>query len=197
MGIRDAVEAATGETVEFGAVTHADEDTAPAPPASAPGSVLSELRARAAQLTAQQTVDLDVPGYNGVLVARYGASSIGRIYGNSPENALNPKWTLAADALGRALVGLYGRDAVGDPQPLDFGRDTKFDDDLVEMLDLHPTERTVRAVLVALCGGGELGESRVWAHFMAYQGWLMAGADGDSSPELAAAEAAVGEFPGR
>ena len=197
MGIRDAVEAATGDTVAFDAIDGVEEDTTPAhTPASAPGSVLAELRARAAQLTAQTTVDLEVPGYNGVLVARYGAVSISRIYAQNP-GELIPKWTVAADTLGRALVGLYGRNANGDPEPLATDGPTRFDDDLVEMLNLHPTERSVRAVLVALCGGGELGESRVWAHYMQFQGWLMAGADGDDAPAQEVVEAVVGEFPRR
>ena len=154
MGIRDAVQAATGDTVAFDAIDGVDEDTTPAPaPTSAPGSVLGELRARAAQLAAQQTIDLEVPGYNGVLVARYGAVSISRIYAQNPDQLI-PKWTVAADTLGRALVGLYGRNEAGEPEPLQHDVPTRFDDELVGMLGLHPTERSTRAVLVALCGGG-------------------------------------------
>lgn len=198
MSLRDAVDAATGDTVAFDALDGVKEDTGPAHvPASAPGSVLGGLRARAAQLTAQQTVDLEVPGYNGVLVARYAAVSIGRIYAQNPDQLI-PKWTVAADTLGRALTGLYGRNAAGELEPLQYDTPTRFDDELVAMLDLHPAERSVRAVLVALCGGGELGESRVWAHYMQYQGWLMAGGDGDDeAPAQGVVEAVVGEFRGR
>jgi hypothetical protein len=197
MGIRDAVAAASGDTVAFDAIDGVEEDTAPAPaPTSAPGSVLGELRARAAQLAAQTTIDLEVPGYNGVLVARYAAVSISRIYAQSP-GELIPKWTVAADTLGRALVGLYGRNGSGEPEPLQYDVPTRFDDELVAMLDLHPAERSVRAVLVALCGGGELGESRVWAHYMQYQGWLMAGVDDDEAPAQEVVERVVGEFQGR
>lgn len=197
MGIRDAVDAATGATVAFDAIDGVEEDEAPAPiPTSAPGSVLDELRARAAQLTAHQTIDLEIPGYNGVLVARYAAVSISRIYAQNPDQLI-PKWTVGADTLGRALVGLYGRNAHGDLEPLQHDVATRFDDELVAMLDLHPTERNVRAVLVALCGGGEMGESRVWAHYMQYQGWLMAGGDDGDAPAHEVVEALVGEFPGR
>jgi hypothetical protein len=196
MGIRDAVAAASGDTVAFDAIDGQEEDTSPAQSAPAPGSVLGELRARAAQLAAQQTVDLEVPGYSGVLVARYGAVSISRIYAQNPEQLI-PKWTVAADTLGRALVGLYGRNADGYPEPLQLDVPTRFDDELVALLDLHPTERSVRAVLVALCGGGELGESRLWAHYMQYQGWLMAGGEGEEAPALEVVEAVVGEFRGR
>jgi hypothetical protein len=68
----------------------------------------------------------------------------------------------------------------------------RFDDDLVSALNLHPEARTGRAVLVALCGGGPLGETRVWAHYMQYQGWLLAGVDGESA-EQAVVSQAVGE----
>lgn len=195
MGIRDAVEAATGETVEFGALG-VEEDAGPALTPAAPGSVLAGLRNRAHQLAAEQTVDLEVPGYGGVLVARYGAVSISRVYAQSP-GELIPKWQVGADALGRALVGLYGRNEAGDLEPLQHDMPTRFDDELVGMLELRPTERSARAVLVALCGGGELGESRVWAHYMAYQGWLMAGGDGDEAPMQEVINLAVGESPGR
>jgi hypothetical protein len=199
MGIRDAVEAATGETVAFDAIDGIEEAEAPAPPpTAAPGSVLDKLRASAAQLAKQQTIDLEIPGYNGVLVARYGAVSIARIYAQNP-GELIPKWTVAADTLGRALIGLYGRNASGDPEPLQHDTPTRFDDDLVTMLNLHPTERSVRAVLIALCGAGdqELGESRLWAHYMQYQGWLMTGGDDGEAPAREVVDAIVGEFPGR
>ena len=197
MGIRDAVAAAGGDTVAFDAIDGVEEDPSPAPfPTSAPGSILGELRARAAQLAAQQTIDLEIPGYNGVLVARYAAVSISRIYAQNPDQLI-PKWTVGADTLARALVGLYGRNAHGDPEPLQHDVPTRFDDDLVQMLDLHPGERSARGVLVALCGGGELGESRVWAHYMQYQGWLMAGGDDGDAPAQEVVDTLVGEFPGR
>ena len=200
MGIRDAVAAAAGDTVAFDAIDGVDQEdtetTSAHTPASAPGSVLNDLRARAAQLAAQQTIDLEIPGYNGVLVARYGAVSISRIYAQNPDQLI-PKWTVGADTLARALVGLYGRNAAGVPEPLQHDVPTRFDDELVEMLGLHPAERSARAVLVAVCGGGELGESRVWAHYMQYQGWLMAGADDGDAPALEVVDAIVGEYPRR
>ena len=72
----------------------------------------------------------------------------------------------------------------------------RFDDDLVEVLGLQPEARTARAVLVALMGGGELGESRVWAHYMQYQGWLMAGVNGEPA-ESEVVSQAVGELTAR
>jgi hypothetical protein len=141
-------------------------------------SVLALVRVRAAQLATESTVELDIPGYGGVLVGRYRAISIARVYNGPAGQLRNPltDWGVAADALAKALVGLYGRNARGELEPLDHDGETRYDDELVAKLpSLNPAEHTARAVLVALCGGGELGESRVWSHFLAYQGWLTEG----------------------
>jgi hypothetical protein len=170
------------------------------PGAAAPGSVLAALRTRAQQLRESHTTDIDVPGYDGMLVARYKAVSLPRVFARASDfqTPINPDWTLAADTLGMALVELLMR---GGPDnslhPLFTDIPARFDDDLVECLGLRPAERTARAVLVALCGGGALGESRVWSHYMAYQGWLMAGADTGTTIESEVASAAVGESTGR
>ncbi|MBO0881939.1 MAG: hypothetical protein J2P17_16675 [Mycobacterium sp.] len=162
----------------------------------APGSVLAALRERAAQLRTEQTTDLDIPGYNGLLVGRYKAVSLGRIFAKSQtiQTPLNPAWTMAADTLAGALVELFMRDDPDSDElhPLFKDISAKFDDDLVDALNLHPEARTGRAVLVALCGGGALGETRVWAHYMQYQGWLLAGVEGESA-EQAVVSQAVGE----
>jgi hypothetical protein len=162
----------------------------------APGSVLAVLRDRAAQLRAEQTTDLDIPGYNGLLVARYRAVSLGRIYARAGgvQTPLNPEWTLGADTLAGALVELFMRDSADSEElhPLFTDIPARFDDDLVSALNLHPDAQTGRAVLVALCGGGPLGETRVWAHYMTYQGWLLAGVEGESA-EQAVVSQTVGE----
>jgi len=182
----DAIRAATAQpTVEMPALDDGADNGAGA----ADSSVLSAVRLRAAQLAHENTVELDIPGYDGVLVGRYKAISIARVY-NGPNNTLrNPltEWGVAADALALALVGLYGRNEHGELEPLFSDQDARFDDDLAAALHLEPTARTARAVLVALCGGDALGESRVWSHFMQYQNWLMEG----TASEVAAD--AVGE----
>jgi hypothetical protein len=167
-------------------------------PEPAPGSVLAALRERAAQLRAEQTTDLDIPGYNGLLVARYRAVSLGRVYARASgvQTPLTFEWTLAADTLAGALVELFMRDAADSEElhPLFTDIAARFDDDLVSALNLHPEARSGRAVLVALCGGGALGESRVWAHYMAYQGWLLAGVEEEEGTiEQAVVSQAVGE----
>ena len=189
MTIRDAAAAALGPA-EIEEPIDVDEVR----PEPAPGSMLAIVRQRAEALSHEQTVELALPGYSDVLWGRYRAISIAKAIGAETINPLMPEWRVAADALSRALIGLYGRGPDGELASLQIGVETRFDDELVDMLDLQPTERTARGVLVALLGGGELGESRVTAHFMAYQGWLLAGERGAEN-ELAGR--AVGEFPAR
>jgi hypothetical protein len=174
-------------TQEFSAVELAEANGASA--READSSILRAVRLRAAQLAHEDTVELAIPGYGGVLVGRYRAISIAKVYGGPGGQLRNPltEWGVAADALSRALVGLYGRNERGDLEPLFIDQDARFDDDLAQALDLEPDEQTARAVLVALCGGGELGESRVWSHFLAYQTWVTEG------PAQEVAADAVGE----
>lgn len=184
-----------GDTAEFDQISEedADELLADVDDRPAAGSILESLRARAQQLQAEQTIDLEIPGYSGQLVGRYRAVSLPRAMSAAGEmNPIMPKWTMAADTLARALEAVYYRDEQGDLSPL-YPEPVRFDDDLVEMFGLRPTEHSARGVLVALCGGAELGESRVWTHYMAYQGWLMAGGDDDAPLAQGVADAAVGE----
>lgn len=151
---------------------------APEPEAPADDSILAAVRQRAAAITAEQTVDLEIPGYEGVLLGRYHAISISkfnRLTGNEVQVPFLD-WRSAADALASALDGLYAikNDEVvplytsGDP--------ARYDDELAQNLGLAVTERSARAVMAALFGGGGKGESRVWQHFLTYQQWLMEGA---------------------
>lgn len=183
--LQDAITDATGQATEAFDAVEPEVDP------GAAGSILRTLRTRAHQLQAETTVDLDIPGYNGVLVGRYRAISIARVF-NGPGGTLrNPitEWGVAADALGTALQELYGRSPdTGDLEPLFHDQPARFDDDLVMALDLPaPAAKTARAVLVALLGGGNLGESRVWQHYLEYQAWLTQG----SAAEVA--DDAVGE----
>lgn len=162
-----------------------------------PGSVLAQLRARAAELTAQRTVDLPIPGYDALgLHGRYRAVSIAKVFGDANvANPLVPEWQVAADTLARALEQLLLLND-GKLEPFAPGVTLRFDDDLVAALELHPEGRTARAVLKALLGGGELGESRISAHFMRYQGWLLGGGEDDASVREVARDA-VGESRGQ
>ena len=168
---------------------------------AAPRSVLAALRARAQALREEQTITLDVPGYDGYMVARFRAVSLGRLYSKRTDGTtpINPDWTTAADTLALALdeVLMKADPASAETHPLFTDQPAKFDDDLVDALGLEPTERTARAVVVALCGGGPLGESRVWSWHMAYQGWLLGGTDGDTPTESEVVGKAVGELVGK
>lgn len=166
----------------------------------APESVLAVIRRRARELREQQTIVLDIPGYDGYLAARFRAVSIGRIFSKRADgsNPLSVDWTVAADILGGAVDDVLIRDSPdGEAHPVFTDQTARFDDDLVEALELEPAAQTARAVLVSLCGGEEMGESRVWSLFMQYQGWLVSGVGGDDLTEGDAAGRAVGEYPPR
>jgi hypothetical protein len=155
------------------------------------GSILASVRARAAQLQAETTTDIPLPGYDGKLVGRYRAVSLPRLYGRNGQmhNPMGEDWGLGADALATGLEGLYGLDPQGELVPLYASGDpARYDDELAQALGVE-AEHTARAVLVAVMGGGALGESRVWAHFMQYQNWLVAGT-GEEVAELAVGEQA-------
>ena len=171
----------------------------PEPEPAATGSVLAAVRERARQLRTEQTVTLDIPGYDGYLAARFHAVSLGRVFGKRLDGTtpINPEAGMIADVLAGACDDVLIRDSPdsGVTHPVFKDQAARFDDDLVEALDLQPEQRTARAVIVALCGGGALGESRVWALYMQYQGWLLAGVTGSEAPvESEAARQAVGEY---
>jgi hypothetical protein len=166
---------------------------APAPAANT-GSVLDAVRQRAAQLGADHSVDLPIPGYDN-LVGRYRAISIARFYqvtgGGQLRNPLSD-WGVGADALGTALESLYGKAPDGELVTLyESGDPARFDAELATALGLVPDGQSARAVLVALLGGGELGQSRAWSHFLGYQTWLMEGSAQEVADE-AAGESSAG-----
>jgi hypothetical protein len=163
-----------------------EEEVRPVPASS----ILASVRARAAQLQAQTTVDLALPGYDGKLVGRYRAVSLPNVYGKNGQmrNPMGEDWGVGADALAVGLQGLYGLDPEGELVGLYASGDpARYDEELAQALGLSVPEHTARAVLIAVMGGGALGESRVWAHFMQYQNWLAGGA-GEEVAELAVGE---------
>lgn len=171
------------------------------PELAAAGSVLAALKQRARELRTEQTVVLDIPGYDGYLAGRFRAVSLARIYGKRTDatTPITPDIPIMGDTLGQALDDLYLRETPDSDElhPMFTDTPARFDDDLVEALDLRPTQRTARAVSVALCGHGELGESRLYALYMQYQGWLMAGAENGEANEQVVNGRAVGEYPPR
>ena len=165
-----------------------------ATPAGTPGSLLSALRARVHEQQAAQTIDIELPGFGGLLWARYQAIPLARIYrngrGGQPINPLTDSG-IAADALATACVGLLGREKPEDELvELDAGDGpVRFDDTLVELLDLHPSVRTARAVIFALFANTGRAEGIISRHFAEYYAWL----SGEDEPAQEVVDLAVGE----
>ena len=193
--LKDAVTDLVTDAPGFPGGGHGDEPE-PEPEAAAPGSVLAAVRERARKLRTERTVTLDIPGYDGYLAATFHAVSLGRVFGKRVDGTtpINPEPGMAADVLASAVDDVHIRESPeGALHPVFTDQTARFDDDLVQALDLRPAQRTARAVLMSLCGGEELGESRVYALYMQYQGWLLGGAEGNSA-ESEAARQAVGEY---
>lgn len=174
------------------AEAHGDprDDPAPTPePVVADNSVLASVRRRAAALQAETTIDLPIPGY-GNLVGRYHGVSISQFNRLEGGEVRVPfmDWAVAADALATALTGLYGLTSEETVPLYASGAPALYDLELAQTLGLTPTEHTARGVMVELFGGGEIGQSRIWSHFLSYQAWLMQG----SQEEVA--NKAVGEY---
>lgn len=170
--------------------------TEPQANVAAPGSLLADLRKRAEELRDDSHIDLEVPGWQGRLVARYRALERSRL---DPilERAVNKKGegtNAMADALCLALVELFGVEANGALTPLFSDQPAKFDMDLAQALGLTPTERTARGVLLALFGApNERAGGLLNNQFRLYAEWLNGDVDGDGTPAQEVADTAVGE----
>lgn len=169
-----------------------------APEDSGAGSVIDNLRRRAAELQVDDHVDLEVPGYNGQLVARYRALGTGqvRIIAQRAERQGSDSWDAygAADGLASGLIELFGRREDNTLAPIFTDQPARYDSDLADALGLVVPERTARAVILAVFGGAPLNEHRIIAHFTEYIEWLQGDRDG-SAPSRRYVESAVGESP--
>lgn len=158
----------------------------------APDTLVAELRARVqAGSAVAATIDLEVPGFSGKLWGRYQPIPLSAVYkvraGGQVANPLaDPR--IAADALGRGLVELLGRDADGQLVPL-ADDPVRFDDTLVELLSLQPAAHTARAVVFALFAHTGRAEGIIVRHFGDYYSWL----SGEDAPSEEVIEDAVGE----
>ena len=166
-----------------------DDEAVECPP---PVSILESLRARAQQLQAEQMIDLDIPGYQGQLVGPLprgvaAAGAVGR-RGDQPDPAQMDDGRRHAGAA-RSMPLLPRRDrraGAAVPEPM------RFDEDLA---------RDVRAAPGRAVGARRAGRAvrrrrarrvALWTHYMAYQGWLMAGGDEDGPLAQEVADAALG-----
>jgi hypothetical protein len=162
---------------------------------AAPGSLLSDLRKRAAELRDDDHVDLELPGWNGRLVARYRALERAQL---DPllERAMGKHGDATAamaDALCLAHVELFGVDVDGSYVELFADQPARFDLDLAEALQLTPQERTARGVLLAVFGApNERAAGLVNAQFREYAEWLNGEVDG-TPPTQEVINTAVGE----
>jgi hypothetical protein len=135
--------------------TEADTVILPPPKTS---SLLDALRARRAEMLDEQTTDLLVPGYNGMLALRVGPLT-GREQSRLTSRMAQSKSpdreaTYNADTLITATRELVVRNTEGEPWQslgsLNGGDPVGIDDRLVELLDLKPAALTARATLRAL-----------------------------------------------
>jgi hypothetical protein len=175
---------ATEDLVEV----EADEEEASAAP---PGSVLAVLRAKAHDAAASQTIDLPLPWFDGMLVGRYQAIPMSRIYRVGRNGQLsNPLADsgLAADALALACVELFQTDGQGGPLETIGDYPCRYDDSLADALRLDLADRSARAVMYALYAASGRSEAFIVRHFTEYFTWL----SGEVGEEVA--EEAVGEF---
>lgn len=169
--------------------------TAPHATVAAPGSLLADLRKRAGQLRDDDHIDLEVPGYQGRLVARYRALD---------RNQLDPilerattkrgeQTNAMCDGLCLALVELFGVDSDGKLVGLFDDQAARYDMDLAEALGLTPSDRSARGVLLALFGApNERAAGLVNTQFRLYAEWLNGDVDG-TPPTQEVIDTAVGE----
>lgn len=178
--------------------TDVDWEAATAPQGAAlaaPGSLLADLRKRAAELREDDHIDLDLPGWNGRLVARYRALDRA-VLDPLLERAVSRKGegtNAMADALCLAHVELFGRDADGSLVDLFNDQPARLDLDLAEALQLTPTERSARGVLLALFGApNDRAAGLLNTQFRQYAEWLNGEVDG-TPPTQEVIDDAVGE----
>lgn len=170
MEVEHAHETDSGEEMGSGLVDRAAE----------PNSVISRLRELREGFVNDVTVDLEIPGYRGELVARYSPlpwEMIRNFAVRGDRGKRNPNIapTIAADALANAVVGFYFREdeelvpVTWQGDPID-----KFGDALASVLGIENVEtvrETVRAVFP--------DEFSLVAHYAEFMEWQAERDDGD------------------
>jgi len=161
---------------------------APAPADAPPGSVLAQLRARAARQRADRTLDvpLDVDPWNGILVARYRlppmedadrlmAASATLVNTGGVTSSMS---RTSVDLMATCLVTLLGQADTGELEDLEH----RYTGRLLQLLALplppgveDPQDVTASEVIGTLFGGNWLA---VNVHAATVMGWLQEGGDG-------------------
>lgn len=162
---------------------------------AASGSLLAQLRKRAAELREDDHIDLELPGWHGRLKARYKAldrAVLDPILERAISGKANATFAMA-DGLCLALVEFFGVEADGHLVPLFNDEPARLDMELAEVLGLDPQERSARGVLLALFGApNERAAGLLNKQFQLYAEWLNGDVDG-TPPSQEVAERAVGE----
>jgi hypothetical protein len=139
-------------------VQHDDDDTAIIEPHVATGSLLDSLRARRDKQAAEQSIELLVPGYSGLLALRCGPLT-GVVQSRLVERMQRSKSpdrdsALNADFLINACTDVVAREttedewqSVGD---FDDAGPVRVDERLVSLLKLDPGAKNARATLRSL-----------------------------------------------
>lgn len=145
-----------------------------------PNSVMSRLRELRENFTQDITVDLEVPGYRGELVARYAPlpwEMIRNFAMRGERGKRNPNIgpTIAADGLANAVVGFFFREdeklvpVTWQNEPVE-----KYGDALAKVLGIEGTE-TVRETVKAVFPD----EFSLVAHYGEFMEWQAERDDGD------------------
>lgn len=146
----------------------------------APDSVLTQLRELRTELQQERHIDLDVPGYKGVLRARYRPLSYERLRAITERSqkttgtAAGKELALAADALVEACEAMLVRQDDGSYEPLeDDGIPVRYDHRLASALNISNPEgdgqTEPRMVLYETFGGLPNGaDMRVVMHFQQF-----------------------------
>lgn len=132
-----------------------DEPTSVPEPEAAPddGSLLSRIKARRRELQKTRTLDLEIAGYDGMLVARYKplAWDVVKKIGEKVEKSKHPRKELyaQADVIARACDAIYFKDDEGNLRDPKSGQDVpvRYDDVLADILDLNGAD-TARKVVI-------------------------------------------------
>lgn len=176
---------ALDETVELTPAAWLDDDEPPElepgelEPAVADRSLIAELKAQRATMGAEHTLDLDVPGWRGKLVLRFGAVSPdqqARLIGRLVEARTKARSQIAAVANIDLLVAAYrcalarARDGELAVIPGADGEPAGLKELVVDVLELGEAT-TARAAMRALYAGANSPEAALQAHGTEWNEW--------------------------
>lgn len=120
-----------------------------------PGSPLARLREIRESFKGERHIDLDVPGYQGILVARYQPvlwETLKKIGKRAEKSKANPEFEVlaAADTLAHACIGMYCREEDGSLTEVTFeGEPCRYDHGLASHLGFDEPSLTVRQIVRA------------------------------------------------